>query len=95
MNYPNGIKSKTISKSSIFEEKQTKKSHLGLGFEELINKTNNFYSSNNIGVIHKKPTPIRVVKVSYPKRSKAKIIEAYYQIPSTTDYNGVYKGRTG
>ena len=33
------------------------------------------------------------MKVEYPKRAKAKIVEAYYQAPSTTDYNGIYKGR--
>jgi recombination protein U len=30
--------------------------------------------------------------VHYPSRNKAKITEAYYQTPSTTDYNGIYKG---
>lgn len=40
----------------------------------------------------KKPTPIQVVKVDYPKRSAAVIKEAYYRQSSTTDYNGVYKG---
>src|SRR5699024_3684237 len=43
-------------------------------------------------VIHKKPTPIQVVKVDYPKREAAKITEAYYRKSSTTDYNGIYKG---
>ena len=45
-----------------------------------------------IAVIHKKPTPIQIVKVDYPKRSKAVIREAYFRQASTTDYNGVYKG---
>ena len=44
-------------------------------------------------LIHKKPTPIQVVKVDYPERSAAKITEAYYKTPSTTDYNGIYRGR--
>lgn len=60
--------------------------------EEDINVTNQQYLNSNTAVIHKKPTPIQVVKVDYPKRSAAKITEAYYQKSSTTDYNGVYKG---
>ena len=45
-----------------------------------------------MAVIHKKPTPIQIVNVHYPKRSKAVINEAYFRTPSTTDYNGVYRG---
>ena len=52
-----------------------------------------YYLKHNIACIYKKPTPIQVVKVDYPNRSKAKISEAYYKTPSTTDYNGIYKGK--
>lgn len=93
MNYPNGIKTKTIIKTSKTAKKQASKSHLGINFEELINKSNQYYLDNNIAVIYKKPTPIRITKVDYPSRNKAKITEAFYQIPSTTDYNGIYKGK--
>ena len=34
-----------------------------------------------------------VVKVDYPSRNKAKIVEAYYKTPSTTDYNGIYRSK--
>lgn len=44
-------------------------------------------------MIHKKPTPIQIVSVDYPKRSAARIKEAYFRKASTTDYNGVYKGK--
>lgn len=60
--------------------------------EKEINLTNKQYLNDNIAVIHKKPTPIQVVKVDYPRRAAAKITEAYYRSSSTTDYNGVYKG---
>ena len=33
------------------------------------------------------------MKVDYPRRSRAKIVEAYFRQASTTDYSGVYKGR--
>lgn len=84
MNYPN--KKKTF-------EKPTSNSKLGMTLEADINLTNAHYLNAQIAVIHKKPTPIQVVKVSYPSRNKAKITEAFYKTPSTTDYNGIYKGK--
>ena len=83
MNYPNKKKS---------FEKVITTSKLGMTLETDINLTNTYYLEKKIAVIHKKPTPVQVVKVSYPSRNKAKIIEAYYKTPSTTDYNGIYKG---
>ena len=64
----------------------------GMFLETLLNKTNDYYRLRKIAVIHKKPTPVQVVKVDYPKRSAAVIKEAYYRHASTTDYNGVYRG---
>ena len=61
--------------------------------EDEINKSNQYYLKNGIAVIHKKPTPIQIVSVDYPKRSAARIKEAYFRKASTTDYNGVYKGK--
>ncbi|MGX7108556.1 Holliday junction resolvase RecU [Facklamia miroungae] len=65
----------------------------GMTFEEMINQSNAYYLNRQLAVIHKKPTPIQIVKVDYPKRSAAKITEAYFRQASTTDYNGVYLGR--
>lgn len=69
--------------------------HMGRGMtlEKDLNDSNLFYQECNRALIHKKPTPIQVVKVDYPARNAAKIMEAYYKTPSTTDYNGIYKGR--
>lgn len=69
------------------------KANLGMDLEDIINDSNEYYLNNDIAVIHKKPTPVQIVKVDYPMRSKAVITEAYYKIPSTTDYNGVYKAK--
>ncbi|MFD2445820.1 Holliday junction resolvase RecU [Bacillus sp. CGMCC 1.16607] len=68
-------------------------SNRGMTLEEDLNVTNEYYLENNIAVIHKKPTPVQIVQVDYPKRSAAVIKEAYFKQASTTDYNGVYKGR--
>ena len=77
------------------KERQTivNKANLGMDFETLINESNTYYLNNDIAVIHKKPTPVQIVKVDYPQRAKAVITEAYYKTPSTTDYNGIYKGK--
>ena len=64
----------------------------GMGLEEMVNQSNTYYLNMDKAVIYKKPTPVQIVHVDYPMRSKAVITEAYYKIPSTTDYNGVYKG---
>ncbi|MCT7823375.1 MAG: Holliday junction resolvase RecU, partial [Lactobacillus crispatus] len=64
----------------------------GMTLEQQINESNKYYLMEEIAVVHKKPTPIQIVKVDYPKRSKAVIREAYFRQASTTDYNGVYKG---
>ena len=86
VNYPKGIKkTATVHKNST--------SNRGMDLENEINKTNLYYLDNDIAVVYKKPTPITIVKVDYPKRSAAKVTEAYFQVPSTTDYNGLYKGQ--
>ncbi len=65
----------------------------GMAFEALVDESNRHYLAHDKAVIHKKPTPVQIVGVDYPSRSQAKITEAYYRTPSTTDYNGIYKGR--
>ena len=73
--------------------KTTESTKRGMSLEEDINQSNQVFLDRHLANIHKKPTPITIVKVDYPSRNKAKITEAYFKIPSTTDYNGVYKGR--
>lgn len=74
------------------QTKTTNYANLGMTLESDIEASNLFYLNHDIAVIHKKPTPIQVVSVSYPARNKAKITEAYYKTPSTTDFNGIFKG---
>lgn len=62
----------------------------GMTLESDINQTNEYYNIHNIALVYKKPTPIKVVQVEYPKN---RIKEAYFNEPSTLDYNGVYRGR--
>lgn len=93
VNYPHQLKGKRISPVQKEEKKpKTDFANRGMSFESAINATNDYYLSRKIAVIHKKPTPIQIVKVDYPRRSRAKIVEAYFRQASTTDYSGVYKG---
>ncbi len=78
--------------NKVYQQKPISTKNRGMAFEALIDQSNTYYLENSIAVIHKKPTPIQIVKVDYPARQLAKITEAYYKTPSTTDYNGIYKG---
>lgn len=63
----------------------------GMNLENNINLSNEFYKQKGKCLITKRPTPINVVKVDYSKG--AIITNAYFEKQSTTDYNGVYKGK--
>jgi len=92
--YSNGqIFSKKPIKSRKFSVKSSTFSHgnRGMNLEEDINLSNDFYRVKELCLITKRPTPINVVKVDYSKG--AIITNAYFEKQSTTDYNGVYKGR--
>ena len=86
MNYPNGIK----KKATISQKKNIIYDNRGMNLENDLNISNQYYIDQKLAFIYKKPTPIKLVKVDY---KKGKIEEAYFEMPSTTDYNGIYKGR--
>ncbi|MEQ9810121.1 Holliday junction resolvase RecU [Streptococcus jiangjianxini] len=92
VNYPHRISQKTRHLPSSKKESNINFANRGMSFETAINATNDYYLTHGVAVIHKKPTPVQIVKVDYPKRSRAKIVEAYFRQASTTDYSGVYKG---
>lgn len=85
MNYPGGTK--------VSFHKNITYGNRGMTLENDLNETNQYYLVNNIAVIHKKPTPITIVDVDYHSRKDAVITKAYFRTPSTTDYNGIYKGK--
>jgi len=91
--YPNGKKYVPVLTTKRQKIKNLSFSNRGKSLEDELNETNDYYLSRGIAVIHKKPVPVQVVKVSYPVRSAARITEAYFGTPSTTDYNGVWKGK--
>lgn len=83
------------NRRSVSSEVKKTISHIGRGMslEDDLNISNTFYEEIDRAIIYKKPTPIQVVKVHYPARNSAKIVEAYYKNASTTDYCGVYRSK--
>lgn len=79
--YPNNIVKTTNKKVKSYGNR-------GMTLESEINSTNEYYLLHDIAVVHKKPTPVTVVK-----QVNQKIVDAYFKVPSTTDYNGIYKGK--
>ena len=77
VNYPRGIFSSI--EHSISHQNKIIFSDRGMTLEQQINESNEYYLNHNIAVIHKKPTPIQIVKVDYPRRSRAVIKEAYFR----------------
>ena len=96
INYPGGtpyhgkdVKKRTSKKSSA--ELSISSANRGMSFEADINASNEYYKEKGVCLITKRPTPINIVKVDYSKG--AMITHAYFEAQSTTDYNGVYKGK--
>ena len=92
--YSNGQNFTKITKKSCEKSNKSKTfSHgnRGMNLEEDINLSNEYYKNKGLCLVTKRPTPINVVKVDYSKG--AVITNAYFEKQSTTDYNGVYKGK--
>ncbi|MGV0167417.1 Holliday junction resolvase RecU [Furfurilactobacillus sp. WILCCON 0119] len=92
--YPNGSTYHGPSQHSAAQRipATTNYGERGMSLEAELNESNQYYLAHGIAVVHKKPTPVQIVKVDYPRRAAATIKEAYFGQPSTTDYNGVYRG---
>lgn len=87
MKYPDG---RVYSAPSSWKE--VTYGNRGMDLEHEINLSNQYYLDTNRAVIYKKPTPIKVSDVDYQSRGKM-IRKAFFESPSTTDYNGVYRGK--
>lgn len=81
INYPSGVIKKSTTKAISF-------SNRGMSLEDDLNTTNTYYRDKNIAIVYKKPTPIQVVS-----KNGNEITKAFFKEPSTTDYNGIYKGK--
>ena len=84
INYPN---KKTVTPT---HKEYVNYGKRGMKLEDAINLTNSYYLDNNVAVIYKKPTPIQIIKLD---SQKGRIVDAFFKSPSTTDYNGIYKGK--
>lgn len=94
INYTNGKSfnknAENTTKSQI-KPKSFSHGNRGMLFEADINSSNEYYKNMGLCLVTKRPTPINVVSVDYSRG--AIITNAYFEKQSTTDYNGVYKGR--
>ena len=90
MNYPGGVKKEITQNNDI---KKISHKNRGMTLEADLNISNEYYREVDKAYIYKKPTPIKITKVDYPSRDQTIIKEAFFTVPSTTDYNGIYKGK--
>lgn len=86
MKYPNGIIKKNI------HQQNTDYANRGMDLEYEINISNDYYKEQNMALIYKKATPMKATKINY-SNNKKQITEGFFEIASTTDYNGLYKGK--
>lgn len=89
--YPDGSSPKVNIQKVAKGRRLLSSANRGMNLEEDINISNRYYIDKEMAVITKRPTPINVVKVDYSHG--AKITDAYFERQSTTDYNGVYRGK--
>ncbi|MCQ2815021.1 MAG: Holliday junction resolvase RecU [Bacilli bacterium] len=92
--YPSGqpfVDTKKRAISSNSPKRIVSSGNRGMNLEDDINASNEWYKEHGICLITKRPTPINVVKVDYSRG--AIITNAYFEKQSTTDYNGVYRGK--
>ena len=85
MNYPGSIKKEYVKLN-------TTHANRGMDLENLINLSNKYYLEIDRAIIYKKPTPIKIVDATFTNKGR-EITKAFFEAPSTLDYNGLYKGR--
>lgn len=86
--YPGGV---LKNNNLITHDKHIIYGNRGMDLESDINQSNTYYKEINKALIYKKPTPIKVQDVKYSSHGVL-IEKAFFESPSTTDYNGIYKG---
>lgn len=91
--YPNGVTKVNVQKPERKVSSLTVDSYKnrGMSLENEINQTLAYFKDKNLALMQKRTTPINVVQVDYAKG--AVITKAYFEKQSSTDYNGVYKGK--
>ena len=92
LNYPTKKKPIILNNKTALNGKSIY-ANRGMTLESDLSNANEYYLNNNIAVIHKKPTPIQVLHIKNLESGSTKIDDAYFLTPSTTDYNGIYRGK--
>ena len=91
VNYPHKVSSRNSLKFP--KKKSVDFANRGMSFEKMINATNDYYLSQGVAVIHKKPTPIQIVRVDYPpKEVEPRSLKPTSDKPQPQTIRGVYDG---
>ncbi len=104
INYPDGRKMEVPKKKDSLDHRKKEnrseadrardkyvKANMGMNFESDVSKSCDYFRELGVADIYKRPTPIKVVKMS--KTHPGMIEEAYFMEKSTTDFVGIYKGK--
>lgn len=86
--YPGGV---SKNNNLMASDKHIIYGNRGMDLESDINQSNVYYKEIGKALIYKKPTPIKVQEIKYTNKGIL-IDKAFFESPSTTDYNGIYKG---
>lgn len=60
----------------------------GMGFEAIIDMSNEMYDRKGIAVINKRPTPVKILG-----RNSKGMVHGFLEKASTVDYDGVYRSK--
>ena len=74
VNYPHKI-GKKITRTSSNISQHIDFANRGMSFESAINVSNAYYLAHGLAVIHKKPTPVQIVKVAIRNEAELKLLK--------------------
>ncbi len=85
VNYPHKVSIK-INRTSPISSQRVNFANRGMSFEAAINDSNQYYLAHDIAVIHKKPTPVQIVKLITPNGAVLRLSKHTFDrhLPQTT-----------
>jgi len=93
--YPKGVsinKNATEIKAKKYKRNSSNNyANMGMNLESDVIKSCNYFLTQKMAVIYKRPTPIRITKMD--KNHPGRISEAFFAEKSTTDFVGVYRSK--
>ncbi len=80
------IRCQKINRTSPISSQRVNFANRGMSFEAAINDSNQYYLAHDIAVIHKKPTPVQIVKLITPNGAVLRLSKHTFDrhLPQTT-----------